>query len=87
MIKVLFTSEDQNSKRKITVKMNSIKSYEKFVNEYKYIGGFNRFSSDLWGDIDKKESNRFMFIPANNRGFETVYKMLYGQSPYVINNK
>lgn len=84
MIKVFFYAEDNISKRKITVKMSSIKSYDKFIGEYKYIGGFNRFSSDVYGEMDKKESNRYLFIPANNKGFEIVYKMLYGQSPYVV---
>lgn len=83
MIKVFFYSED-DSKRTITVKMSSIKSYEKFINEYKHIGGFTRFNSDIYGEMDKKESNRYLFIPANNRGFEVVYKMLYGHSPYVV---
>jgi len=82
MIKVFFYGED-NNRRKITVKMSSIKSYDKFISEYKYIGGFNRFSSDVYGEINKNESDRYLFIPVNNRGFEIVYKMLYGHSPYV----
>lgn len=83
MIKVFFYGED-NNRRKITVKMSSIKAYDKFIDEYKYIGGFTRFEADIYGEMDKNESNRFLFIPANNRGFETVYKMLYGHSPYVV---
>lgn len=84
MIKVIFYAEDNVSKRTITVKMSSVKSYEKFINEYKYIGGFTRFDSDVYGEMDKNESNKYLFIPANNRGFEVVYKMLYGCSPYVV---
>lgn len=82
MIKVKFYGEDEN-KRKITVKMSSIKSYEKFIDEYKYIGGFARFNAEIYGEINKNESNRYLFIPANNKGFEIVYKMLYGHSLYV----
>ena len=83
MIKVFFYGEDDN-KRKITVKMSSIKSYDKFIDEYKYIWGFNRFLSEIYGGMNKKESDRYIFIPANNRGFEVIYKMLYGHSPYVV---
>ena len=83
MIKVFFYGED-NNKRKITVKMSSIKSYEKFINEYKYVGGFTEFDADVYGEMDKSESNKYLFIPANNRGFEVIYKMLYGHSPYVV---
>ena len=82
MIKVFFYGED-NNKRKITVKMSSDKAYDKFIQEYKYIGGFNQFSSDIYGEMDKNESNKYLFIPANNRGFEVVYKLLYGHYPYV----
>lgn len=81
MIKVTFYSEDGNNKQ-ITVRMNSIKTYDKFINEYKTIGGFNHFESDLWGSIGKKESGNLLFIPANNRGFEMIYQCLYGESPY-----
>jgi len=28
--------------------------------------------------------DRYIFIPANNRGFEVIYKMLYGHSPFVV---
>ena len=64
--------------------MNSFKTYEKFIDEYKYIGGYNRFSSEIYGYINKKESENLPFVPANNKGFEFVYKMLYGESPYSI---
>ena len=83
MIKVFFYSED-NNKRKITVKMSSIKAYEKFINEYKYIGGFTRFDADVYGEMNKNESDKYIFIPANNKGFEVIYKLLYGHSPYVV---
>ena len=76
MIKVTFYAED-DSKNMFNCRFRSIEVAERFIDNYKYIGEFNRFSVDIWGDTD---DNSLPIIPCNWNGLTKVFIKLY---PYM----
>lgn len=50
-----------------------MKLADQFIENYQYLGGFNRFGADVWGETTQD----LPIIPCNFRGFKIVYNNLY----------
>ena len=73
MIKVTFCSEDEFFNQVFPCKFRSMKLADQFIENYQYLGGFNRFGADVWGETTQD----LPIIPCNFRGFKIVYNNLY----------
>ena len=73
--KCVFYAEDDSHKKYVAAFRNE-RLAQKFQSDWLDVGGFLRFSMDIWGP-----ATDLPIILCNRKGFEQVYRALYGNLP------
>jgi hypothetical protein len=76
LIECSFYAED-GSDNKYVGAFRSERQAIAFRTNWLDVGGFLRFSMDIWGTT----TDPLPIIPCNRKGFEQVYRALYGNLP------